>query len=315
MDAKGSEQKESVSKTDPKYCEKTYGEKFTHCKTDAGSDCCLIGDSPDSAGESTEGKNENPIDCVKNHGDKFEDCERDWGWDCCMKDDPLNLVGGNKSGQTVTVNKEPIDCTKIHGPRFQDCETKLGWDCCFVGDPLDDNESMPVYKGPPTCSEMMGPEFVDCGEGYGLDCCYVDDGVFKHDKEHGKQSGPIKDSGALKHFEAFYKKEERPSCTQQFGEQWTECGVGFGLDCCYIDDGILFHDANVDRAIRKQHNLDVLRGVVLLAVVAFVVINRLQVFFSKPSERSSPKSGKKVTLQDGEDDDDKGDSVELRPLI
>ena len=295
-------------------CETDYGEQFTACQTNNGWECCFIGETIANSQDNLQ-----RIDCFDTYGEQFEDCERDWGWDCCMKDDVLTANLANSASTPIEYNEEPIDCFQKYGEKFQDCQTAMGWDCCVVGDELDESDLQLSFQTTTnTCSQELGPEFTDCGHGYGLDCCYIDDGEFKHDHNHASKSTNLTDSGSLKHFDAFYANQERKSCVEQFGANFTDCGNTHGLDCCYIDDGVLFYDHSMHGGGHSNGDAaSVLRGLVVTAMIAFVVISRVQRGTSGRSRsRGSAGVGKPRKVYDDEDEDsNNGDEVELKPLI
>lgn len=288
-----------MEQTDHVDCQETYGPNFTICQTESGLECCFVGEPADPIEI-----NKDPLDCTQKYGSKFEDCERDWGWDCCMVDEfPLE----NGETEARTENLEPIDCYKTLGEQFADCQTELGWDCCFVGEEMDGTEeSKPV--GPSTCSVALGPEFTDCGMGYGLDCCYVDDGKVKHTHEETND----KENDVLKHFTPIYESHEALSCAEQLGTNFTDCGRGFGLDCCYIDDGHFLHSHHMagDLPQNGPGGAGVLRWLVLVAVVAFMGISKAQ---RNAKSRSSVRP--KIPQDDDEFDESNDDEIELKPLI
>ena len=310
-------------------CETDYGEVFTACKTDLGWECCFVGEKS-STDITSETDTNLRVDCFQQYGENFEDCERDWGWDCCMKDDALTANLANLANSaTIKYNQEPIDCFQKYGEEFQDCQTAMGWDCCVVGDELDDTDlsnNKVAFPATNTCSQELGPEFTDCGHGYGLDCCYVDDGTFKHDhnNDHASKSEStnLTDSGHLQDFDAFYAVQERKSCVEQFGANFTDCGNTYGLDCCYIDDGVLFYDHTMHLNSVAVAPTSVLRWLVITAVIAFAVIHKMQRKRSRGRSRSRVGVSKARTSYDYDDNDDvddddsnNGDEVELKPLI
>lgn len=295
----------------------TYGPNFEPCKTESGTDCCFVGDA--AAGAIDE-RNEEPIDCFKTYGSDFEDCERDWGWDCCIVDDILDKTSKHKTNATATrtENLDPIDCYKTLGPKFVDCQTELGWDCCYEGDEIDhaDAESITyAYTGPSTCSESLGPEFTDCGVGYGIDCCYVDDGTFKHDHSKDKDTYDA-ENDHLKNYAPIYESHEGPTCVEQFGTNFTECGRGHGLDCCYIDDGHFLHShGDMDHfQDNGPDEVGALRWLVLMAVVGFCAIQRAN-RKSRKTLSSMSKKNKRTIPQDDDIFNDNTDDIELKPLI
>lgn len=288
-------------------CLATYGPRFTHCKTESGPDCCFVGDAVHT-------KNEEPVDCFKTYGADFEDCERDWGWDCCIVDDILNKKLKDKTDTTRTENLEPMDCYKTLGPKFVDCQTEMGWDCCYEGDAMDKEEESITYLGPSTCAESLGPKFTDCGVGYGIDCCYVDDGTFMHN--HTEDTYDPKNDH-LKHFAPFYESHEGPTCVEQLGTNFTECGRGHGLDCCYIDDGVFLHShGNMDHFHDNgPDEVGALRWLVLMAVVGFCAIQRAQRKSRKTLSSISSNRSKTTIPHDDDKLDGDADDIELKPLI
>ena len=329
----------TTTNTNTMDCETSYGTNFIACELDSGLECCFVGDEHDEQDQQQQTATQNydaPIDCSKTFGERFEDCERDWGWDCCMKDDALDNLNSDQVSVSTAIQSESesaIDCFATYGERFQDCETALGRDCCYVGDEMDDMDDMDAIQqfemlhisSPTTCSQELGPEFTDCGHGYGLDCCYVDDGMFKHDHEHANESGSnLTDSKALEHFDSFYQKQERKSCQEQFGANFTDCGNTYGLDCCYIDDGVLFYDHGGMHGMHGSSNapnLNVFRWLVVMAIIAFVAIQRRSRFSSISRKRIGKSISRKMNHDDGDDNEygmdgtEHDDEVELKPLI
>jgi hypothetical protein len=281
--------------------------------------------------EQTDATVKAPVDCYEKHGPKFADCETESGWDCCFigtaedLDAPIDPV------------PDPVDCYKTFGPNFADCQREWGWDCCYVDDdaiqtnidPLKDYDkpvSTPVVSDD-QCTLNFGVRWYDCQRGYGLDCCLIDDvdqkdpTLWDHDwtvaeSESESATSPTNNDVDIE-----------DDCAQAWGPKYCDCGRGFGLDCCLVDDGTLpTHEGEMKKHQMEMNkngasNSHVLRWLVLLAMMSFVVTKL--VGRKNSNRRSFPRSGGKKFSAipkdddefDGDGDSDSDSDIELKPLI
>jgi len=274
------------------------------------------------------------VDCYKTYGPKFVDCETESGWDCCFVGTAEDLDAPTDPLIAVS-NKDPVDCYKTFGPNLADCQREWGWDCCFVDDPDDDGETkvdpLKDYDKPVSvpavsddqCALNYGARWYDCQRGYGLDCCLVD-GVDQKDQTLWDHDWTTATETATATATATSTNDVDDYCAQIWGPEFYDCGRGYGLDCCVVDNGNLpTHDGEMMKQMKmnKDASSHVLRWFVLMAMMAFVVIKLVgrNSNNSNSNRRSFPRSGGKTFSAIPDDDDElDGDSdsdIELKPLI